>query len=181
VQAANLEAHLLAQVGVEVAERLVEQQRLGLDHQGARQRHALLLAAGKLPRIAVGQRLQPRRRQDTGEPAVDRRLVEPADLQAVGDVLRHRHMWPQGIALEDHRHVAALRRHRAGRGGQHLAANHDFACRRLDEAGDQPQGRRLAAARGAEQADQLAVLDVQRHAIDGDGLAVALAEALQLD
>ncbi len=53
VQAAHLEAHLLAQVGVEVGERLVEQQRLGFDDQRARERHALLLPAGELARIAL--------------------------------------------------------------------------------------------------------------------------------
>ena len=45
VQAADLEAHLLAQVGVEVRERLVHQQRLGLDDERAGERDALLLAA----------------------------------------------------------------------------------------------------------------------------------------
>ena len=63
VQAADLEAHLLAQVGVEVGQRLVEQQHLRLDHQRARQRHALLLAAGQLAGIALGQRLELRRRR----------------------------------------------------------------------------------------------------------------------
>ena len=161
VQAADLEAHLLAQVGVEVRERLVEQQGLGLDHQRAGQRHALLLAARQLAGIALGQRLEPRRRQDRLELGVDRRLVELPDAQAVGDVLGHRHVRPQRVALEDHRHVAAFRRHGARRRGQDLAADHDFACRGLDEARDQPQRRGLAAARRAQQADELAMLDAQ--------------------
>ena len=41
-------AHLLAQLGIERGERLVEQQHVGLQHQRARQRHALPLAARKL-------------------------------------------------------------------------------------------------------------------------------------
>ena len=49
VQAAHLQAHLLAQIGIEVGERLVEQQRLGLDDQRARKRNALLLAAESSP------------------------------------------------------------------------------------------------------------------------------------
>ena len=64
VQAAHLEAHLLAQVGVEVGQRLVEQQRLRLDDQRARQRDALLLAAGQLAGIAVGQRRELRGGED---------------------------------------------------------------------------------------------------------------------
>ena len=48
LDAPDLGAHLLAQLGVQVGERLVHQQHLGLHHQGAGQGHALLLPAGEL-------------------------------------------------------------------------------------------------------------------------------------
>ncbi len=48
----------LAHLGVERAERLVEQQHLGLDRERARQRDALALAAGKLRGIAIGQKVE---------------------------------------------------------------------------------------------------------------------------
>ena len=51
----ELELHLAAQLEVERAERLVEQQHLGPVDQGPGQRDALLLAAGELGRLAVGQ------------------------------------------------------------------------------------------------------------------------------
>ena len=57
LQGAELIAHLGAQPGIEVAERLVEQQHLGLEHQGAGDRHALLLAAGQGRRRPVGEAL----------------------------------------------------------------------------------------------------------------------------
>ena len=41
-------AHFHTQLGVQVGQRLVHQQHLRLDDDGARQRHALLLTAGKL-------------------------------------------------------------------------------------------------------------------------------------
>ncbi len=50
---ADQPAHVVAQPGVEIGERLVEQQEPRLDDQRAGQRHALLLAAGKLARQAV--------------------------------------------------------------------------------------------------------------------------------
>ena len=50
VQPAQPAAQLLAHLGVERAERLVEQQHLRLDRQRARQRDALPLAAGELRR-----------------------------------------------------------------------------------------------------------------------------------
>ena len=53
VQFADLEAHLHAQRRVEVGQRLVEQERLGLAHDGAADGDALALAAGELARLAV--------------------------------------------------------------------------------------------------------------------------------
>ena len=50
VQLLQLDLHVLAQLLVERAERLVHQHQLRLEHQRARQRHALLLAAGELRR-----------------------------------------------------------------------------------------------------------------------------------
>ena len=88
VQAADLEAHLLAQVGVEVRQRLVQQQGLGLHDQRAGERDALLLAARQLGGIALGQRRQLRGLQDGVDLGRDGRAVELAQRQAVGDVLR---------------------------------------------------------------------------------------------
>ena len=53
VQAAQPGAQLGADVGVERAERLVEQQHARLDGERAGQRHALALAAGELRRVAL--------------------------------------------------------------------------------------------------------------------------------
>ena len=51
----ELELHLAAQLEVERAERLVEQQHLGTVDDRAGQRDALLLAAGELRGLAVGE------------------------------------------------------------------------------------------------------------------------------
>ena len=51
----ELDLHLAAQLEVQRAERLVEQQHLGAVDQGSRQRHPLLLATGELGRLAVGE------------------------------------------------------------------------------------------------------------------------------
>ena len=55
LQVHQLELRLLAQLLVERAERLVEQQHLGPLGDRAGQRHALALAAGKLVRLALGE------------------------------------------------------------------------------------------------------------------------------
>ena len=67
LQRAEFVAHLRAQPGVEIGQRLVEQQHFRLEHQRARNRDALLLAAGQARRRAVGIRLhldQPQRALD---------------------------------------------------------------------------------------------------------------------
>ena len=61
--------HLLAQLAVERAERLVEQQQPRLEHGGAGQRDALLLAAGELVGQALGH---------AGELDHVQRLLRPA-------------------------------------------------------------------------------------------------------
>ena len=57
MQPLDLHPHLDAQLGVEIGERLVEQEQQGIAHQRAAHRHALALAAGQLRRLAAEQRL----------------------------------------------------------------------------------------------------------------------------
>jgi hypothetical protein len=58
VQAAEPLPQLLPHLGVERAERLIQQQHFRLDGQRPGQRHALPLSAGELVRIAMGHALQ---------------------------------------------------------------------------------------------------------------------------
>ena len=53
LQGLEFDAHLLAQLGIERGQRLVEQQHVGLEDQGAGERDALPFAAGKLRGTAV--------------------------------------------------------------------------------------------------------------------------------
>ena len=55
VQGLDLGAHVDPQLGVEVGERLVEQEDLRVAHDGAAHRHALALPAGELARPAFEQ------------------------------------------------------------------------------------------------------------------------------
>ena len=71
MDALDLELHLLAQVLVERAERLVEQENVGIEDEAARERHALLLAARQLARVA----LRKCRQADEVEHAVGARLA----------------------------------------------------------------------------------------------------------
>src|SRR5690606_29301094 len=101
--------------------------------------------------------------------------------EAVDDILGYRHVRPERVALEDHRHVAPFGRQRLRGGGDGLAADENLTGRRFDKAGNETQGRRLAAAGRPEQTNQLSVLDGQRHVIDHGKLAIPFGKAPQLD
>ena len=59
---------------------------------------------------------------------------------------------------------------------QVVAADLDHAARRLEDAGDHAQRRRLAGAVGAEEAEQLARRHLEIDAVDGGEAAVALGQ-----
>ena len=154
---AQLDLHLLAQLGVEIGERLVEQQDLRPDHESAGQRHALLLAARQLARKAAGEGAEADQLQRLADAPGALGGGDALHLEPERHVLRHRHVREERIALE-HDAEAAL----GGLDGQEIAAfEPDRAAARLDEARDHLQGRGLAAARRAQQRDELALLDGQ--------------------
>ena len=100
-----------------------------------------------------------------------------ANLEAVLDVLLGGHVREQAVGLEDHAHVAAVRRHT-----RHvLAADEDAARVGLVEAGDDAQRRRLAAAARPEQRDELALAEREVDALEGGDVAEGAPQPLQLD
>ena len=87
---------------------------------------------------------------------VDCRLFQLFELQAECDVVVHRHRWEQRIALEDDADVALFNRHM----GDILLVHRHRAGDRLNKAGDGAQGGRFAAARRAEEGEELPFLHV---------------------
>jgi hypothetical protein len=108
--------------------RLVHQHQRRLDHDGAGDGDALLLAAGKLAGQLVDLALQPDQRGRLGDALVDLGLGQAAHLQAEADILVHAHMREQRIVLEHHAE-AALFRAAAGR-----CACRRARCRRRSRA-----------------------------------------------
>ena len=137
----ELDLHLLAQLEVERAERLVEQQHAWPADERAGQRDALALAARQLGRAARrrGRRAGPCRGRRRCA-CVVRPCAHPAHLQAVLDVLGHRHVGEERVLLEHRVDVAAA----GGQRGDVDAAEPDGARGGLFEAGDHAQHRGLA-------------------------------------
>ena len=153
----QLDLHLLAELEVERAERLVEQQHLGrltsARASATRWRWPPESWFGRrLPNSAEANRLE----HLAGAPA-SLGLPTPFTLRPYSTFSLHGHVREQRVVLEDGVDVAVVRRDV----GDVLAAEQDRAGRRLLEAGDHAQHRRLAGAGRPEQREELAVVDRQ--------------------
>ena len=153
-----------AQLRVERAERLVEQQHGRVEDERAGQRDPLLLAAGQLTRPPLRERGHLDQVESLVHAAFDIGLGELAVPQAERHVVSHVKEREQRVALEHRVDVAPVRRHVGDIG----AVEQDLARGRLLEARDQPQGGGLAAARRAEQGEELAAGHGQVDVVDRD-------------
>ena len=171
VQTLELVLHLLAQLLVEGAERLVHEDESRVEDERARQRDPLLLPARELRRQPLLEALP----ADTMATARSTRSAissrpTPTHLQRKGDVLGDAHMRKQGIVLEHDADVAPVRRHARDR----PAVEQDLPRRRGLEPGQHHQGGRLAGAGRPQKGEELARHDVEveiahdaRHTVEG--------------
>ena len=147
MQLGELEAHLHAQLRVEIGERLVEQKNLRLAHERPADRDPMALSAGKLRRPPVEKWLELQDARDFERAFILRFSRRAGDGERKGDVLPDRHVGIERIGLEHHRD-AALRRRRVG----HVdAIDEAISDGDLLEAGDHPQERGLAASRRTQE------------------------------
>ncbi len=165
---------LPARLVVEGARGLVAQQQARVLGQGARDRDALLLAAGKLRREVC---------QAPGQAHLGQGLLGVqrvgADLGRELDVLERREVGHQVVELENKAHVgAAVVNQIVFRGAADVAtARHHGARRGVVHAAQDVERRGLARAGLAQDNGQLALLDAKRGAVEGVDLGGALAVA----
>ena len=178
LDARHLGAHLDAQLGVEVRQRLVHEERRRVAHDGAAHGHALALATRQVRGLAVEVLLEVEDARGLLDLLVDLLLGHLGELEREAHVVAHRHVRVQRVVLEDHRDVAVLRRLLV----DHLAADQQLAVGDVLEAGDHPQGGRLPAARRADEDDELAVVDLEIHVLDGlVAVGIALRDVVEDD
>ena len=159
LELADLAAHLDPELGVQVRERLVQQQHLGLDHQRAGDRDALQLTARELMRPTLAIPLEAHQHQRTGDALVDYLARDTPRLEPIGDVASDAEVREHRVILKYHAGVAPMRRQPVDA----PLAEADRACVEIGEARDHPQERGLAAARRTQQREELAVPDRERH------------------
>ena len=161
LQLLQLDLHFLAQLVVERRQRLVEEQHLRLRRQRPRQRDALLLTAGNLARLPLGEFLHPHQLQHVPGAGIDLGAGLSEHFEAEADVLRHGHVREQRVALEH-----SVDRPLEGRQQSDvLTVEQDLAVGRKFEAGDQAQQRCLAAARGTEKREELVFANADGHGV----------------
>jgi hypothetical protein len=167
----ELDLRLLAQLLVERAERLVEEQQLRLLGEAAGEGDALLLAAGELMGLSlrVGRELD--ELQHRFDARVDLGGRQSLAAQTERDVVENREVRKERVALEHHVHRPHVRRQI----GEVVAVERDGSGGRRLEAGEHAKQRRLAAAGRAEQGEDLALGDVDRDVVDG-AVAVELLD-----
>ena len=173
----ELDLHLLAELQVEGAQRLVEQEQLRPVHERAREGDPLALAAGELARLSRLEARQAHELERLRDPGLP---LAPAHLphhEPVPDVVADGHVRKEGVVLEDGVHVALV-----GRQARHVdAVQQHLALGRELEPGDHPQGRGLPGARRAEHGEELAVSDIEADSVDGDDVAVGFPDAAEAD
>jgi hypothetical protein len=148
---------VLAQRGIEVGERLVEEAELGPAHQGAAERDALALATGEIPRAAREEAVDLQARGDLPHARVDLGATHAGDLEREGDVAVDVEVRIEGVALEDHRRAALLGRTIV----DDRAVEEDLARGGALEARDEVQDRGFAAAARADEGDEGAGRDLE--------------------
>ncbi|EGE58067.1 hypothetical protein RHECNPAF_35000121 [Rhizobium etli CNPAF512] len=177
MQPLDLGAHLHAQLGVEIGERLVEEEDLRLAHQRAADRDALALAARELARLAIEEVFDLQESGGVAHCLVALWRRHLPHLQAEADVPVHRQIGIERIGLKDHGDVAVLRMHAEHRS----PADPDVAARRLGKAGNDVEQRGLAAARRTKQHEELAAFERNVDAFQRLDLAIGLADVFDVE
>ena len=163
---------------IEAGARLVDEQDRRVERHGPRQSGALLHAARQIARHLVVVPFQ----SDGGEllpGALADLAVGPVGVAAhrKRDVVADRHRIEQRRVLKQESHVLAhVPQLAPGQRGDVALLDEHLAAVRLHQADDVPQRDALAGAAASEQAEGLALGDVERHLVEHGERAEALRD-----
>ena len=177
LQRLELDLHFLAELSIESAERLIEQEDSRLEDDGASDRDALLLAAGKLCRIPTAHLRQTHELERRAHSRRELASSEPLSPKAEANVAGNGEMREQGVLLKDGVDVSAMR----GRIGDVGVAEHHGSRVRALEARDNAKKCGLSAPGRTEQRDELSLGDVERNPIDCGHLTEAFDDLAKRD
>ena len=177
LQLPDLVPGFFPQLGVQVGQRLVEQQQVGFDDHGPGEGHPLLLTTGQLRHgtlFQTGQSHQVERSRDAVR-SLGRRHLPGA--QAEGHVLEDGHVGEKGVVLKHHPGVPPV----GGHVGDVLVVKEHGTGSGKDKPGDHAENGRLAASARPEQTEELAVGHGQADALHDRVVIEMLGEAIEGD
>ena len=163
LQLDDVGAHLDAELGVEVRQRLVHQEHPRRAHDGAAHRHPLTLPARQRLGEPVEVLGEPEHLGGVLDATLRLGLVHLGDLEGEPDVLAHGHVRVERVVLEDHGDVAVAGRQVV----DDLVVDAQLTVGDLLEPGEHPQRGRLAAPGGPDEHHELTVRDVEVESVDG--------------
>ncbi|MDF2117934.1 hypothetical protein PY365_20385 [Roseiarcaceae bacterium H3SJ34-1] len=156
----HLDAHVLAQRRVEVAQRLVEQhQRPG--GKATRDGDALLLSAGQFRGIAIPVGGKTGDIERMIQPLGYVMIRKPLCLEPEGQIVGDRHVRPQRIILEDHADPSPFSWYDRLLAPLDTSVQRDQSLFGLDQSGNDAQKRGLAGPAGAEKGHHFAGRDLE--------------------
>jgi hypothetical protein len=164
--------------GVHPGGRLVEEQDRRLVQHRATKRQALLPAARKVSDHRVRPVCEPRHADRELEPLLEPRALHPIDAAEEVQVLHDREI---AIERELLRHVADMLAHTLGKSRDVVACDGRLAVARPQKAAQDSDGRRLARAVGAEEADDLSRLRFEADRVHRNEIAEPLGQAISDD
>ena len=175
METADLDPHLDTKLGVEVRQGLVEEEHLRPPHDGPPDGDALTLAAGERRRFPLQVLVELQDMAGFRDLGLDLGGRVAVHLEAEAHVFLDGHVGIERVGLEHHRNAAL--------GGVEprdvTGADVDLSFGRLLEPGDHAQERGLAAARGAHEDAEFAVLDLKIHPVDHLYVAISFDHVVQ--
>ena len=174
--------HLIDRLRVERGRHFVEQHDVRVHGERAGNRHALLLAAGEFAGIALLLAFETDLLDQAEGPLLDLLLVLLQNMnRRHHDVLQRRLVREQVVLLEHHANLLPEFQLIESRIVDLLALDLDRALLDVVQGVDAADQSRLAGARGADDADALALHDVHGNAFQHLQVAEGLVQVLDRD
>ena len=155
----DLSPHLITKLRVQIRQRLVHQEDLGITHHRAANGHPLPLASGKGLGLAFQVLGNVQDLSDLIHLLINHVLRDLLQLQGKPKIIPDCHMRIESVALENHRDVPVLRLHVIN----HLAVYQKLTARDILQSRDHPESGRFPAAGRTHQHYEFLVLDLYIH------------------
>ena len=157
LNALEFHLHLLAQLQVQCAQRLVQKQNTGMVDEGAGNGNTLLLAARKTVDAAVLKTLQVYHLQHFLHTGAAFLFVHLVQLKAEFNVFVHIEVGEQGITLENGVYLALIGRQVV----DSCAIKKNVTFGGLDKTADDPEGGGFTTAGRPKKSNEFLIVDIQ--------------------